>query len=304
VATAAGAGQAAAPLPRQAGAALPAVVAAVRAARRGAPIPGGLTPPVGNLLDFNDPDVAYSFPAGCIPASAGDTTSQICRLGDASASRTLVVLGDSHAQMWMPAILKWAAQDGWLVRPVVKSACGPYNWDPESAIVDASTPPCRTWLKWAVGQVRSLRPAVTLFTGSYGGRVGPMNDASQRGIASFAAAVTGYSKHIVLVRDVDGEKTQPVDCLLSAHATMATCTYAPNADQIQLNVALAGTGSSGGFAFLDTKGWFCFEGQCPMVVGHTIVYRDLTHVTAAYASELAAPFRSAVRRIVGVDGGP
>ena len=54
-----------------------------------------------------------------------ESTSKICRLGDASGSKTIVVMGDSHAQMWMPAILQMAEQDSWAVLPVVKSACTP-----------------------------------------------------------------------------------------------------------------------------------------------------------------------------------
>jgi hypothetical protein len=270
----------------------------VDAARRGAPIPAGLTPPVGDLLDVNNPDVVYSFPPGCIPATSSQTTSTICSLGDTAAAKSIVVLGDSHAQMWMPAILSLAARDGWLVRPIVKSGCGPYNWAADTGIVDAATAPCRAWFKWAVGRARLLRPAVTLFTGSYGGRVGPMNDASQSGLAAFVAAMKGYSAHLVLIGDDDGVATQPVDCLLAGHATMASCTTTPASAQIQLNVDLAALAPGGGFRFLDTKGWFCFEGQCPMVVGSTIVYRDISHVTGAYVRELAGPFRSAFRQAV------
>jgi hypothetical protein len=51
--------------------------------------------------------------------------------------------------------------------------------------------------------------------------------------------------------------------------------------------------------FLDTRGWFCWDGDCPMVIGRTIAYRDTGHVTETYASQLADPFRAAFRRAVG-----
>jgi len=62
---------------------LPPVVAAVRAAEDGAPIPSPLTPPVGNLR--ND---IYRFPNGCTPRT-GQTRSRVCRLGDQSSSKVL-----------------------------------------------------------------------------------------------------------------------------------------------------------------------------------------------------------------------
>jgi hypothetical protein len=130
-----------------------------------------------------------------------------------------------------------------------------------------------------------------------------MNDASEAGILAFAAAMKGYSKHVVVIGDDDGVSTQPVDCLLASRATMASCTESPTADQIALNGVLAATLPGGGVQFMDTKGWFCFQGQCPMVVGTTIVYRDISHVTGTYVRELAGPFRSAFDQAIRATGG-
>ncbi|WP_029068359.1 acyltransferase family protein [Jonesia quinghaiensis] len=38
---------------------------------------------------------------------------------------------------------------------------------------------------------------------------------------------------------------------------------------------------------VDTQGWFCTDTQCPAVVGNVLVYRDENHVTATYAATLA-----------------
>ena len=59
-----------------AGTALPEVVAAVQAARRGDPIPSGLIPPIGQLR--NEP-LPYSLPRGCVPvANSSESSSKIC----------------------------------------------------------------------------------------------------------------------------------------------------------------------------------------------------------------------------------
>ena len=134
---------------------LAAVVAAVRAAERGAPLPSPLTPPVGSLReDF------YSFPADC-KATGRMMPTKICRLGDTSSHKTIVVFGDSHAQMWMPAILQMAFRDHWLVLPFVKLSCIPRTW---TAAGD-----CRNWYLWARQRAAALRPDVTLIIGSWAG---------------------------------------------------------------------------------------------------------------------------------------
>ena len=273
---------------------LPAVIAAVAAARRRAPIPTGLTPPVGELLTTTNPAVLYSFPAGCVPATDSQTTSRVCRLGSLSSARSLVVMGDSHAQMWMPTILNMAQQDGWVVRPLVKSGCAPYTWT--SVYAPAA---CRSWYRWARGQIRAIRPAATLIGGSYGGVTGLSADAEQNGIADFARALKGYSKRVVLIADDDAITRQPVDCLLASGATMATCTITRTPIDFKLNDDLARLAPLAGFKYLATRGWFCYQFRCPMVVGNTIVYRDLAHVTVPYVLELYGPFRAAFRRAIG-----
>jgi peptidoglycan/LPS O-acetylase OafA/YrhL len=286
----------------EAGRPLPGVVSSVRAARRGAAIPSGLTPSPARLEDREN---LYFFPAGCSDSSATQSTSKICRLGDASSSRSIAVVGDSHAQMWMPAILRMADEDGWAVLPVVKSACTPNTtWTKpgdfgiDGTHLDARLRVCRAWHKWVLQQLRALQPDVTLIAGASGGASGFQAEAIKRGFISLTKAAKSSSKHVVVVADTEGVSQQPVDCLLGRHATMGRCTTAWNEDRFYLNDDLAALSRAHEFRFINTRGWFCFESQCPMVVGHTIVYRDTGHLTKAYALEIAEPFRAAFKRAV------
>jgi peptidoglycan/LPS O-acetylase OafA/YrhL len=131
------------------------VVAAVRQAERGAPLPSPVTPSPSNLRgDF------YTLPAGCSPGE-GKTSSKVCRLGDARSSKTIVVIGDSHAQMWIPPVLRMAGRDGWAVVPFVKPRCIPRSW--------RSKGECGKWYRWATRRASALRPDVTLVIGSWMG---------------------------------------------------------------------------------------------------------------------------------------
>jgi len=285
-----------------AGRPLPSVVSSVRAARRNAAIPSGLTPPVTRLEDREN---LYLFPAGCSDSSDSESTSKICRLGDEPSSRSIAVIGDSHAQMWMPAILATAEKDGWAVLPIVKSACTPNTtWTStadfgiDGTHLDAGVRVCRAWYTWALQQLRRLRPDVTLIAGVSGGASGDQGEAIKRGFISLATTAKSFSKDVVVVQDPEGVAEQPVDCLLRRRATLATCTTTWSEDRFYANDDLAALSQIRGFRFLKTRGWFCFQSQCPMVVGQTIVYRDTGHLTKAYALELAGPFRAAFKRAV------
>jgi hypothetical protein len=82
--------------------------------------------------------------------------------------KTIVVFGDSHAQMWMPTILRMAHWDGWVVIPLVKVGCVPRAWTRQAG--------CRAWVAWAKRQAAALRPEVTLIAGSWGGTATPDPD--------------------------------------------------------------------------------------------------------------------------------
>ena len=275
--------------------ALPAVVASVKAARRGAKIPSVLTPPISELLKNS-----YQFPPGCVPANDAATTSNICRLGDPASSKAIVIVGDSHAQMWMPALLAMAERDSWAVIPLVKSGCTSNMWTGPGFRGDPRTllRACHAWYQWAVGQAKTLRPDVTLMTSCCANI--PLADRRNltRAYTSLAMTMKQFSTSVILIADDEGVTKEPVDCLLARHATMKTCTTTWPAGSLAFNNSLAKVARVKRFEFMKTRGWFCYQSQCPTVVARTIVYRDTRHITEAYVLKLSESFRTAFRHCI------
>jgi hypothetical protein len=48
-----------------------------------------------------------------------------------------------------------------------------------------------------------------------------------------------------------------------------------------------------GIDFVDVHRWFCWDGECPSVIGRTIPLRDHEHVTVEYALHLTEPLAAA-----------
>ena len=265
---------------------LPAVVAAVQAARRSAPLPSPLTPSVGDLLgDF------YAFPEGCTPPK-GKTTSRVCRLGDARGAKTIVVFGDSHAQMWMPTILRMAQQDGWAVVPLVKVGCVPRSWLRERG--------CRAWYRWATRQAARLRPDVALIAGSWGGTASPTPDV--RGVDRLSGELRRSAMTVIVVGDAPHQRVTPVDCLLARGATMRSCSTAARGVQLRADATVAANARRRRVGFVNTRGWFCARSAsrtgylCPLVINRTIGWVDRGHVSRTYGLMLTPSFRAAFRR--------
>jgi len=266
---------------------LPAVVAAVRAAEQGAPLPSPLTPPVGNLRnDF------YGFPGGCT-ARGRETSSKICRLGDRASAKTIVVIGDSHAQMWMPTLLHMARRDRWVVVPFVKVSCIPRTWL-------TSARGCGAWYRWARTRAAALHPEVTLVIGSWAGTWAPRR--AIKAVESVSNAMKPSSGSVIVVGDPPGQTREPVDCLLDERSTMRSCTAEAKKVQLETNAAIASSARRRGIGFVDTDGWFCARARgsrgkhlCPLVINQTITYVDRGHISKTYALELVELFRTAFR---------
>jgi hypothetical protein len=266
---------------------LPAVAAAVGAAKRNAAVPWPLTPAVTNLRnDF------YVFPAGCA-AGRGQTSSTICHLGAPGAAKTIAVIGDSHAQMWMPTILRMARRDGWEVVPFVKVGCVPTKW------LHTKDWGCTVWYRWALEHAAKLHPQVTLVAASWSGD--PHPTSAVRAVAAMIAQVKRFSATTIVIGDSPHQHRNPVDCLLASGATMRTCSARASLSELQTDASVAAAASKHGVGFIKVTGWFCARASsiavlCPLVVNRTISWIDLGHVSETYALELSTPFRNAFRR--------
>jgi hypothetical protein len=267
--------------------ALPAVAAAVEAARKGAALPSPLRPAVTDLSnDF------YAFPSGCA-AGTGQTSSDVCRLGDASAAKTIVVIGDSHAQMWMPTILRLARRDGWAVVPFVKIGCVPTKW------LHTKDWGCTVWYQWALGQAAKLRPQATLIAASWADD--PHPSAAVHAVGAMIGRARRFSETTIVIGDSPHQHREPVDCLLAKSSTMRTCTSTATAAELRTDAAVASIAAKQHVGFMNVTGWFCAHGvaaavMCPMVINRTITWIDLGHISQTYGAELATAFRNAFRR--------
>jgi peptidoglycan/LPS O-acetylase OafA/YrhL len=256
---------------------LPPVAASVAAAQRGDPLPSNLEPPIAQVA--ND----YYDAPGCIIRTDGVTHNKLCAMADATATRTIVVFGDSHAAMWMPGVLATAKRNGWKVYPLIKIGCTPTAVVPEFRAAQ-----CLDWFHQAVQQLNALDPDLVI-VGGYDGFPKGNQDIWERGLKIELDAVKHAGRRVVLFGDSPGVPVQPADCLLTRGATMKTCTFPlaeARAQRLNRGRAIAAANL---VDFIDVEPWFCYQQECPIVVGSTVVYYNTDHVSVTYSTELA-PF--------------
>jgi peptidoglycan/LPS O-acetylase OafA/YrhL len=248
-----------------------ALLEAVSPARLRQPVPRALAPPLGQLLSDR-------YHLGTCVAGSGETSARLCQLGDTRARRLLIVLGDSHAVMWMPALIQLARRHHWRLVPLVKTGCVPAG---------TASGSCATWYRWALAHVRRLHPrAVVLSHTWWSGSALEGIDAVSRELQDLAP----LTPRLAVIEDPPGSGRATLDCLLARRATLGSCAFRVTPDHAATYSSLRREARAVHAAYVPTLGWFCVRGLCPAVVGTIVTYRDSTHITATYARQLARSF--------------
>ncbi|HSS67383.1 MAG TPA: SGNH hydrolase domain-containing protein [Nocardioidaceae bacterium] len=268
---------------------------AVDAARRHDPIPDQLQPALAGL--HHD----YADLAGC-----NYTTGQhrLCRRGAVHGTKTLVVLGDSHARAWIPAVETIAARTGYAAYYLAKPGCTAARVIPDHG--EGGFVGCVEWREWALGAIRRLRPDVLIVTSAFpDGVVGPGGHRVTRpadiaarvraGLVSTIRAVRDRVGHVFVLSDAPGLTDDPASCLAVVGADLGSCASPPS-DAAQLHFTADRTAARQTHTtFVDARSWFCSDGLCPAVVGTTVTYRDGGHMTTVYSRSLDWPLQHALR---------
>jgi hypothetical protein len=182
--------------------------------------------------------------------------------------------------MWLPALIPVAKQEGLNLIPIIKYNCEATWWISSSAV-----PTCPPWYTWAVGEISSLHPEVVVI-----GAIDTGDAAWESNLRSTISSFRSIGARVVLLGDVPWFPIAPTDCLLSPGATMRTCTFPVRSDAVQSEAKAASFGAD----YIAAVDWFCFEKECPLVVGNTITHWDVTHISRTYALSLIKPLKKAL----------
>lgn len=276
-----------------------AVTEAVALAREGAPIP-----PTIDLAELGKQ--AWRTDYSCL-ASFEDTTVPDCAYGDTTATRTLVVHGDSHAGMWLPALDVLGQREHFKVVPLVKSSCAPF--DVPQTLGGKAFPSCPAFRVWARDRIAALKPdALVLgYRGLYQVRAPDGTTEEQTWSAGVTRAVRSFAPlagQVLVVADVPLRPVPAPDCLSTPGADQATCLAPATGSGVTSNpitrAALQGTTAR----FVDPTALFCSAGVCPLVVGDHVLYYDDDHINSEWAKEIAPRFGELLAPVFGSDPQP
>lgn len=205
------------------------------------------------------------------------TCAQLTAAGEASG--TVVVVGDSHAQQWMGAVLPIAREQGWNVVALLKGGC--------SFAVDEPPVPgsrdCERWRTAADRYIQRLQPDVVFGMATKTEPGGP-GERVLGGLEETVEKLTSTGAEVVLFRDNPRFTEDIFECVVENGADSVLCRADRTDALARWNPA---RGLAGDAHVVDFSDHLCPDGVCFPVIGNIAVYRDDNHLTHMYAATLA-----------------
>jgi hypothetical protein len=248
---------------------LTAVANAVAAVQSWTPLPSVLVPSIATARsDGVNLGACSQYPR---------LTGKVCNLGDPTGTKTLVVFGNSHSVMWMPALSRIAKAEGWKLYPIVREACAYETYGDVDQVWSAQNT-CSTFYNWAKTTIKRLHPDVIVM-GSYDETPGWIAGEGQ-----IVRQLKPLTKRFILLGD-DVKGNPPETCLARAGATQGTCTRPEGSNSLESQAQNIATTRK--VDFLDIRPLMCEDEICPSVIGGFIPTKDSAHLTPQFSAFVA-----------------
>ncbi len=268
------------------------VQASVIAARHGMAIPSDLTPDILKLRD-DVPDVGE--------CDYTQDVRTLCPHGDPDADKSIVVFGNSHGKMWIPAFERIAEREGYRTYYLVKPNCTATLV--EVGDLDAANAPwdeCTQFREWALDEIAELHPDLVAVSSSgpnpvvyddagndYRSDDPEYDELARAGYEDLFARLDETADQTVLIRDVPKAEEEPGPCLTTGSPNLGDCMFTPIEAQEHDSDVSVEVAEETGTDYVDPTRWVCWENRCPVVIGDVLPYRDRGHLTTIYSESLA-----------------
>jgi hypothetical protein len=257
-------------------------------------------PPLPSLNTDDAKLPGFNSPCSTTTGSAVPQNAvKLCRFGDSKAKRTILVLGDSQAAMWLVALSPIAKQLHWNLVAVAHDGCPPW---PDQSTTDIYGDPsngCQSFVNSELALERTLRPQVVIPVGDgfhSGKGIATTVPKAIAGMRAFVADVA--PAHVIFISPIPMYHIgltgyTPATCLIVAK-DIRTCEFPPRP---MINQVIWGAeksvAASERVPRVNVTPLFCTSTKCALVVkdaGERLVYFDSDHANRIYIAWITSAF--------------
>ena len=138
--------------------------------------------------------------------------SEKCTYGATSSGTTVMLIGDSHAAQWFPALEAIAIESNWELVALTKSACpvviGAYYYER----LNREYVECATWRKEIIGYVKQRKPKILVLS-AYFGYYNVTGREFKIGVAATLELLSRAADTVIVIQDTPDPVMHVPNCL-------------------------------------------------------------------------------------------
>jgi peptidoglycan/LPS O-acetylase OafA/YrhL len=252
----------------------------------------------------------YAAMHGCHVDYGTTAPATGCVFGDVKARRTVVLIGDSHAAQWFPALETLANRERFRLIAWTKSGC-PFTLGVHIflAAIGRDYTECLTWQQSVLRDLAAMpRSSIIILgrTSTYLPQVlrpdgdqtsgGAAADLWGAGVATSVSKLRRYAARVIVLRDTPRAPSDVPACISWEPANPSVCDFAqtPDGHWDDAEYAAELAARTPRTVYADPAPVVCRGPVCLVEVRGTIVYRDDNHLTAAFAAARWRQFAEAL----------
>jgi peptidoglycan/LPS O-acetylase OafA/YrhL len=228
----------------------------------------------------------------CTPLA--EVRSDICTQPvEAPPEKRIMVVGDSHLEQFIAALVPIARQHDWQLIGALRGAC-PFSTASE---VDPNDAECVAWNAAVTDKIAELRPDAVVTLSTRDARSG-LTEQTPAGFVEQWRRLADLDVPVLAVRDNPRFAYDVPDCVRQHGRDEDPCgvdretVYAAEPPYAELDIPP-------NVSFLDLADHLCDDTRCPAEIGNVLVYLDDNHLTASYATTMAPVIEDQVVSAVG-----
>ncbi len=234
-----------------------------------------------------------------------------CRYLPDTGHGDVVLVGDSHAAMWYPAVRAVAQRHRWGLRVWARTACPFADVVKDGPDGDKYTA-CDRWHADILSRLVAAHPSLVIVA-NFDSNLSPLYSrvtgarlrtaaarlAFEQGMAKYLKVLRAADIHVLVIHDVPGFATSAPDCALAHPHHLAACS-APQAETLPGEPNdLQAARSVPGVHSMSFTATFCPAGMCHQIIGSTLAYRDQNHLTTEMVLRLTPQIDAAAVEAAG-----
>lgn len=244
----------------------------------------------------------------CNATIVEDSPGTECVFGDPAGAVDVVLMGDSHAQHWLPALDALGRQESWRIHAFTKSACPVVDISLWNNMLKRAYRECADWHALVRERIAAIPDATIVMVNTHGyvnlildddlTRVEDEDEVRRRwaeATRANAERLLSTARRVIRLHDTPWSPEDVPTCLSAHLDDPSPCDFAlvgrsgrdrPLIEAEQHAVVELGVGDR--YVFVDPTPLVCPDDPCQVVdrTG-TIIYRDQHHLTQTFSVSLA-----------------